>query len=154
MELIKGKTNYLIKLKEKLKMDEEYNNLIIRDEALYTYLKATSNKERDSRLLEEYSRIAKRMKNMELQAAFQILVNYEDKKNKLEREKYNEECEDKFNELLIGDCNYQNQVKKRISIYDNLIENNNYKVYLDKIQEIETDIACMEIEELKELIIL
>lgn len=151
MELIKGKTNYLIKLKEKLNKDEIYNNLIIRDRALYTYLKATFNEERNTRLLKEYSRIEKRMKNMELQATFTILLSFASERKKLKKQKYEEEFEDKFNELVIGDSNYRNQVKKRISIYDNLIKNNDYKFYLEKIQEIEIEIACMELEELKEL---
>lgn len=88
---------------------------------------------------------------MELKATFEILVNFAIERKRLKKEKYDEEFEDKFNELVLGDSNYRNQVKKRISIYDNLIKNNNYKFYLEKIQEIETEIACMELEELKEL---
>ena len=162
MEKGEGKVNELENLKKKIKesltKDEGYIELLEKKNRLINSLKQIEANRYEARtLLEKYDMIGNDIKELELKMAFDVLENEKKKRNKAflglikKKKNNNDDYEQEFNSI-VKDDEYRKLIKIRSGIFykmkETFLDSQNQLYELDSL---ETEIATIETEKLKEL---
>lgn len=148
------------KIKEELTKEEEYLNLQMRKEEIINNLKKSEANRYEAReILKQYEKIGYEIKEIELRMAYEVLKK-EDKKVKKKfmgikigkNSKNENEYDEEFNNI-VRDKNYKENIRIRSGIFSKM-----KKIFLEsqnelyELESVETEIATMETDKLKELL--
>lgn len=141
------------KVKKDLKKSEHYMNLKTRKEQIFNYIKILDMTKDENKLIENYDKINEQMKEMELQKAYEIVINNKKKKNVLNKYKIQKEEDNYDNQFnkIIEDTNYKNKMRKREVIFKKLSKKSNkFQALLYELESIQTEMATLETEKVKQ----
>ena len=163
MEMTQEELDRLIEIKNEIKRDlkenQKYVRLITRKEQILNYLITIQEEEEKKKQIKEYEEIGNEIKEIEFQMAFKIATKRKTKekkkimkgikkKEKINLDKYSEQ----FNKI-IEDSDYKEKTRIHNEIFQILTNTNKEeRDLLFKLESIETEIATIETEKIKEYI--
>lgn len=168
MEMTQEEMKKLIKTKnevqKELKQDLYYNKLRERKEKILNYLKTVQESNEKKELISKYEKIGRKIQEIEIETAYKITISDKiqrnnQKKNLFNKIKYKlkkskdineDEYNEKFNKI-VEDTKYKEKLKSRNEIFKKITNTNKKeKDLLYELESIETEIATIETDKVKE----